>query len=102
MSAVMVANSTARVAGSIVSELAVLRSEGCCSVTGCRRLFPDERRSWPVQECCLKVAETSDDTASFWAEQACQRLRQFKTAVGPSDVIRPTSQSRRSGEGARR
>ena len=36
----------------------------------------------------LGFAETQQDTATFWTEQAYHRLRRIKTAVDPDDLIR--------------
>jgi hypothetical protein len=36
----------------------------------------------------LNFAETNQDAATFWNEQAYHRLRRIKTTVDPDDVIR--------------
>jgi hypothetical protein len=36
----------------------------------------------------LGFAETQQDAATFWTEQAYHRLRRIKTAVDPDDLIR--------------
>jgi len=85
----MAANSTASVTGSIVSELAVLRGEGCCPVTGAAGRSQASGGVGRARQRCLKVAETPGGTSSFWAGQARVRFRPVKTAAGPSDVIGP-------------
>jgi hypothetical protein len=36
----------------------------------------------------LNFTETQQDAATFWGEQAYDRLRRIKTAVDPDDLIR--------------
>ena len=43
---------------------------------------------WAARHMYLNFAETQRDPASFWSEQAYQRLRQIKAAVDPDDLIR--------------
>jgi hypothetical protein len=43
---------------------------------------------WAVGHMYLNFAETDRDPASFWSEQAYDRLRRIKAAVDPTDVIR--------------
>ena len=43
---------------------------------------------WAARQMYLGFAETQQDTATFWTEQAYHRLRRIKTAVDPDDLIR--------------
>ena len=42
----------------------------------------------------LNLAETQQDAATLWTEQAYHRLRRIKTAVDPDDLIRSNYPSR--------
>jgi hypothetical protein len=61
---------------------------------------------WAAKHMYLGFAETHQDTATFWTEQAYHRLRRIKTAVDPDDLIRsnhpipPTPPPPRNGAGA--
>jgi FAD/FMN-containing dehydrogenase len=61
---------------------------------------------WVARHMYLGFAETPHDTATFWTEQAYDRLRRIKTAVDPDDLIRsnhpipPASPSPPNGAGA--
>jgi FAD/FMN-containing dehydrogenase len=52
------------------------------------RAVKDTLAPWAARHTYLNFAETQQDTASFWTEQAYHRLRRIKTAVDPDDVIR--------------
>jgi FAD/FMN-containing dehydrogenase len=43
---------------------------------------------WAARHMYLNFAETQQDTASFWTEQAYHRLRRIKTTIDPDNVIR--------------
>jgi hypothetical protein len=43
---------------------------------------------WAARHMYLGFAETQQDTATFWTEQAYDRLRRVKSAVDPDDLIR--------------
>ncbi len=45
-------------------------------------------RPWAARQMYLGFAETQQDTATFWTEQAYHRLRRIKTADDPDDLIR--------------
>ena len=61
---------------------------------------------WAASHMYMGFADTQQDTATFWTEQAYDRLRRIKTAVDPDDLIRsnhpvpPTSLPPRNGAGA--
>ena len=61
---------------------------------------------WASRQMYLGFAETQQDAATFWTEQAYHRLRRIKTAVDPDDLIRsnhpipPTSPPPRNGSDA--
>jgi hypothetical protein len=61
---------------------------------------------WAAKHMNLNFAETQQDAATFWTEQAYDRLRRIKAAVDPDDLVRsnhpipPTSPSPRNGAGA--
>jgi FAD/FMN-containing dehydrogenase len=42
---------------------------------------------WAARHMTLNFAETQQETATFWTEQAYDRLRRIKTAVDPDDLI---------------
>jgi hypothetical protein len=48
----------------------------------------DALAPWAARQMYLNFAETRQDVARFWTEQAYHRLRRIKTAVDPDDVIR--------------
>jgi hypothetical protein len=48
----------------------------------------DALAPWAARQMYLGFAETQQDTATFWTEQAYDRLRRIKTAVDPDDIIR--------------
>jgi FAD/FMN-containing dehydrogenase len=48
----------------------------------------DALAPWAARPMYLNFAETQQDTASFWTEQAYQRLRRVKTAIDPDNIIR--------------
>jgi hypothetical protein len=58
---------------------------------------------WAARHMYLGFADTQQDTATFWTEQAYDRLRRIKTAIDPDDLIRsnhpipPTSRPPRNG-----
>ena len=60
---------------------------------------------WAARQMYLGFAETEQDAATFWTEQAYHRLRRIKTAVDPDDLIRSnhpiplTSPPPRNGNG---
>jgi Berberine and berberine like len=43
---------------------------------------------WAARHTYLNFAETQQDTASFWTEQAYHRLRRIKTTIDPDNIIR--------------
>jgi hypothetical protein len=43
---------------------------------------------WAARHMYLGFAETQQNAATFWTEQAYHRLRRIKTAVDPDDLIR--------------
>ena len=43
---------------------------------------------WAAKHMNLNFAETQQDAATFWTEQASDRLRRIKAAVDPDDLIR--------------
>jgi UDP-N-acetylenolpyruvoylglucosamine reductase len=43
---------------------------------------------WSARQTYLNLAETPRDAATFWTEQAYDRLRRIKAAVDPDNVIR--------------
>ena len=43
---------------------------------------------WAARHTNLNFAETQQDAATFWTEQAYHRLRRIKAAVDPDDLIR--------------
>ena len=43
---------------------------------------------WAARQMYLNFAETQQDVARFWTEQAFHRLRRIKTVIDPDDVIR--------------
>jgi hypothetical protein len=61
---------------------------------------------WAAGQMNLNFTETQQDAATFWPEQAYDRLRRIKTAVDPDDLIRsnhpipPMSPQPRDGAGA--
>ena len=61
---------------------------------------------WAAKHMNLNFAETQQDAATFWTEQAYNRLRRIKAAVDPDDLIRsnhpipPASPSPPDGAGA--
>jgi len=61
---------------------------------------------WAAKHMNLNFAETQQDAATFWTEQASDRLRRIKAAVDPDDLIRsnhpipPASPSPPNGAGA--
>jgi hypothetical protein len=63
---------------------------------------------WAARRMNLNFTETQQDAATFWGEQAYDRLRRIKTAVDPDDLIRsnhpipPTSPTRRESKGESR
>jgi hypothetical protein len=48
----------------------------------------DALAPWAARHMYLNFAETQQDAAGFWTEQAYHRLRRIKTAIDPDDVIR--------------
>ena len=48
----------------------------------------DSLAPWAARHMYQNFAETQQDTATFWTEQAYHRLRRIKTAVDPDDLIR--------------
>ena len=48
----------------------------------------DALAPWTAKHMYLNFAETQQDTATFWTEQAYHRLRRIKTAIDPDDLIR--------------
>ena len=60
---------------------------------------------WAARQMNLGFAETEQDAATFWTEQAYNRLRRIKAAVDPDDLIRSnhpiplTSPPPRNGNG---
>jgi FAD binding domain/Berberine and berberine like len=48
----------------------------------------DALAPWAARQTYLNFAETQHDTASFWTEQAYDRLRRVKTAIDPDNTIR--------------
>ena len=48
----------------------------------------DALAPWAARQMYLGFAETQQDAATFWTEQAYHRLRRIKTAVEPDDLIR--------------
>src|SRR6516165_4647416 len=48
----------------------------------------DALAPWAARQMYLGFAETQQDTATFWTEQAYHRLRRIKTAVDADDLIR--------------
>ena len=63
---------------------------------------------WAARRMNLNFTETQQDAATFWGEQAYDRLRRIKTAVDPDDLIRsnhpipPKSPTRRESKGESR
>jgi FAD binding domain-containing protein/berberine-like enzyme len=61
---------------------------------------------WAASHMYLGFADTQQNTATFWTEQAYNRLRRIKTTVDPDDLIRsnhpvpPTSPLPRNGAGS--
>ena len=61
---------------------------------------------WAARHMNLNFTETQQDAATFWTEQASDRLRRIKAAVDPDDLIRsnhpipPASPSPPNGAGA--
>jgi FAD binding domain/Berberine and berberine like len=52
------------------------------------RAVKDALAPWAAKQMYLNFAETQQDTASFWTEQAYHRLRRVKTATDPDNIIR--------------
>jgi hypothetical protein len=52
------------------------------------RAVKDALAPWAAKQMYLNLAETQQDAATFWTEQAYHRLRRIKTAVDPDDLIR--------------
>jgi hypothetical protein len=48
----------------------------------------DALAPWAARHAYLNYAETQQDAATFWTEQAYHRLRRIKTAVDPGNIIR--------------
>jgi hypothetical protein len=48
----------------------------------------DALAPWAAKQMYLNFAESQLDPATFWTEQAYQRLRRIKTAIDPDNVIR--------------
>jgi Berberine and berberine like len=60
------------------------------------QVVKDTLAPWAARHMYLNFAETQQDTASFWTEQAYDRLRRIKTAIDPTTSSAQTTPSARA------